>query len=247
MAPTRLMKHGLALLLAPFTSGVSLLVLLGTATAAAGIQAYGSYREAQTTLAAEGTAVCPDMDLVPAGSVERARLTAEADAIAFGLVLLALGAAGFEAWRVGAETRSLRAQARALMRQAQTEGGRVTVNIGGAGAPHEPEGAINLNPQVPGTERRGIPNLVQAPGERIGELFPPNTVDSIVGYRLPPRDVIDWNRVAPGAARVLRSGGTLSISFQGASPAAETLAEALRKAGFRQVSTMSDVVVEAVR
>jgi hypothetical protein len=237
----------LAFMLAPFTSGTSLLLLLGTATAAAGIQAYGSYVTANATAAAEGTAVIPGTELVQPGSAEFARMTAEADAIAFGLALLSLGAAGFQAWRAGAEVRALRAQARALVRQAEARGRGVTVNIGGAGAPHEPQDAINLNPQVPGTERRGITNLVQAEGERIGELFPPASVDSVVGYRLPPHDVIDWNRVAPGAARVMRPGGTLTISFQGGSSAAENLGNALRRAGFRTVTVEADVLVQAIR
>jgi hypothetical protein len=121
------------------------------------------------------------------------------------------------------------------------------INIGGGGAPHEPAGAINLNPQVPGTERVGIPNLVQAQGERIGELFPASSADGIVGYRLPPHDVIDWNRVGPGAARVLRPGARLTISFQGASDAAETLGASLGRNGFREVTVTSGVLVEAVR
>ncbi|BCW72425.1 hypothetical protein NicSoilB8_34690 [Arthrobacter sp. NicSoilB8] len=237
----------LALLFAPFTSGASLLLLLGGATAAAGLQAYLSHREAGVVAAAEGSAVEPGTALVRPGSAEFARMTTENDTIAFGLALLTLGAAGFQVWRAGAEARALSARARAFVREAQAAGRPAVINIGGAGAPHEPAGAINLNPQVPGTERVGIPNLVQAQGERIGELFPASSADGIVGYRLPPHDVIDWNRVAPGAARVLRPGARLTISFQGASDAAETLGAALRRNGFREVTVTSGVLVEAVR
>lgn len=239
--------QNLALLFAPLTSGASLLLLLGVATAAAGLQAYLSHREVGVMAAAEGSAVAPGTALVRPGSAEFARMTAENDAIAFGLALLTLGTAGFQVWRAGAEARALSARARAFVREAQSAGRPVVINIGGAGAPHEPAGTINLNPQVPGTERVGIPNLVQAQGERIGELFPASSADGIVGYRLPPHDVIDWNRVAPGAARVLRPGARLAISFQGASDAAETLGAALRRNGFREVTVTSGVLVEAVR
>jgi hypothetical protein len=235
----------LAFLFAPFTSGVSLLLLLGTGAAAAGVNAYGSYRDAQSLTAAEGTSVAPGTDIVRPGSAAFARMQAEADAVAFALAAIALGAAGLQAWRAGADVRALRVQARSLLRQARAEG-RVVVNIGGAGAPHEPPGAINLNPQVPGTQRAGIPNLVQARGEQIGELFPPASVDRIEGHNL-AGGAIDWNRVADGSARVLRPGGSLEIYFRGAHDGAQQLAGALRRNGFRDVTVVSDVLITATR
>lgn len=102
----------LALMLAPLTSGASLLLLLGTATAAAGLQAFGSYREAQVLGAAEGSSVRPGTELVAPGTAEQARLIAQADLIAFGLALLTLGAEGFAAWRAGAKARRAATQER---------------------------------------------------------------------------------------------------------------------------------------
>jgi hypothetical protein len=102
----------LAILFAPFTSGASLLALLATSTAAAGIQAYGSYRETQVADAAEGSSVVPGTNLVAPGTAEHARLNAEADFIAFGLALLALGAEAFATWRASAQARQLRTEQR---------------------------------------------------------------------------------------------------------------------------------------
>jgi hypothetical protein len=133
--------------------------------------------------------------------------------------------------------------ARQLARMASSQG-RVIVNIGGAGARHEPQGAINVNPQVPGTERKDIPNLVKAKGEQIGDLFDPGTVDEVVGYRLPP--IINWAEVAPGAFKVLKPGGRFEVSFQGAhANAAKVCADVLRAAGFQDVEVISGTMIRA--
>jgi len=91
----------LALALAPLTSGASLLLLLAASATAAGVQAFGSYKEAKVVGAAEGSSVKPGTELVPPGTAEHARIAAEADLIAFGLALLALGAEGIASWRAG--------------------------------------------------------------------------------------------------------------------------------------------------
>ena len=95
----------LAFLFAPFTEGASLLILLGVGTAAAGATAYGSNREAQVIGAAEGSSVKPGTELVTPGSAAHARMTAEADLVAFALASLALGTSAFAAWRAGANAR----------------------------------------------------------------------------------------------------------------------------------------------
>ncbi|MGW0703050.1 hypothetical protein ACWD0A_27800 [Streptomyces sp. NPDC002867] len=102
----------IAALLAPFTSGASLLALLAVGATAAGVEAYGSHREAQVLAAAEGAAVSPGTELVTPGSAEHARMNAEADLVAFGLALTALGAEAFAAWRAGAQARRLAAEER---------------------------------------------------------------------------------------------------------------------------------------
>jgi len=110
-------------MLAPFTSGASLLLLLGTATVAAGVQAYGSYREAQVAGAAEISSVRPGTELVTPGTAEHARLNAEADLMAFGLAVLTLGAEAFAAWWAGAQARRLRTEERVRMSHGTDQSG----------------------------------------------------------------------------------------------------------------------------
>jgi hypothetical protein len=50
---------------------------------------------------------------------------------------------------------------------------------------------------------------------------------------------------APGAFRVLRSGGRFEYYRRGANPDAQACAGALRAAGFRDVRVVSDVLVTA--
>lgn len=126
----------------------------------------------------------------------------------------------------------------------QSPAGDVTVNIGGAGAPHEPAHAVNLNPQVPGTERTGIPNHINAPGEDIAGHFAPGSVDEVVGHNLPPH-VVDWTKTAPGSFTVLRPGGRFKIYFKGANADANVCASALSAAGFTDVKVIGDVLVQA--
>jgi hypothetical protein len=82
--------------------------------------------------------------------------------------------------------------------------------------PHSTAGAINLNPQVSGTERKSIPNLVRTEGERIGDLFLPGSMDRVVEGHDLAGGASDWDRVADGTARVLRADGTLKVYFRGA-------------------------------
>jgi hypothetical protein len=117
-------------------------------------------------------------------------------------------------------------------------------NIGGAGAPHEPPRGINVNNQA--VPRRGIPNHVEADGSDIGKLFDPASVDRVEGHNMPP-GVIDWERAAPGAYRILRPGGRFEYYWRGANPDAQLCARALRAAGFRDVEVISDVLVKATR
>ena len=91
----------LALLCAPFTSGASLLLVLGVSAGAAGIQALGSHRDATVLGQAEGASVKPGTELVTPGTAAHAKMLADADLIAFGLAVLAFGAAGIAQWRAG--------------------------------------------------------------------------------------------------------------------------------------------------
>ena len=150
--------------------------------------------------------------------------------------------------RIGSEAPPIEgtaaASGRALARAARERGDDVIVNIGGAGAPHEPPGAINVNNQA--VPRKGIPNLVEADGSDIGKLFNPGSVDRVEGHNMAP-GVINWKKAAPGAFRVLRPGGKFEYYWRGANPDARACAQALRAAGFRDVEVVSDVLVKATR
>lgn len=137
-----------------------------------------------------------------------------------------------------------RARANELVQAARARGDDVVVNIGGAGAKHEPANAINLNNQA--VARHGIPNLVEADGADIGEILPEGKVDRIEGHNMAP-GAVDWSRGASGAYRVLRPGGTFQYYYRGANADAPALGQALRDAGFRDVQVVGDVLVKAVK
>jgi hypothetical protein len=131
-----------------------------------------------------------------------------------------------------------------LVKGAVERGEEVVVNVGGAGAAHEPPGAINLNNQA--VARKGIPNLVQADGAEIGTIFKPGTVDRFEGHNMAP-GAVDWSRGASGAYRALKPGGTFTYYYRGANPDAALLGKALRAAGFKNVEVIADVLVKAVK
>ncbi|MFG1997561.1 hypothetical protein ACGFNU_00245 [Spirillospora sp. NPDC048911] len=135
-------------------------------------------------------------------------------------------------------------RARALAKAARDAGDEVVANIGGAGASHEPQHAININDQT--VPRKGIPNHVEADGSKIGELFEPGSLDRVTGHRMPP-GVVNWNEAAPGAFRALRSGGRFEYSWQGGNADAAACAKALEAAGFKDVKVVKDVLVTAVK
>ncbi|WP_239311370.1 hypothetical protein [Frankia sp. Cj3] len=145
----------------------------------------------------------------------------------------------------GAELGTPAAQARRFAQQLTDEGKPVVANMGGAGAPHEPVDAININNQA--VARRGIPNHVNADAADIGELFDPGTVDRVEAYRMAP-EVVDWSRGVPGIKRVLRPGGTFTYRYQGGgNEDARLLERLLRANGFNDVQNLGDAVVTATR
>jgi hypothetical protein len=135
-------------------------------------------------------------------------------------------------------------RARDLARQTRARGEPVIANMGGAGARHEPAGAININNQAMG--RSGIPNHVQADASDIGQLFDAGSVDQVVGYHMPP-SVVNWQRATPGIRNVLRPGGTFRFDWRGANPEAAEVVRFLQEAGFREVQNIADALVTAVR
>nr|WP_275263601.1 MULTISPECIES: DUF4157 domain-containing protein [unclassified Mycolicibacterium] len=135
-------------------------------------------------------------------------------------------------------------KAQELAAAATAKGDPVVVNIGGAGASHEPQGAINVNNQA--VSRKNIPNLVQADGSRVGELFEAGTVARVEGHNMAP-GVIDWNQAAPGLYRVLKPGGTIRYSYRGSNADAAVAEAALRQAGFQDIKNIADVLLTATR
>jgi hypothetical protein len=131
-----------------------------------------------------------------------------------------------------------------LVKQLRQLGKRVVVNIGGTG---EVKDAINLNPNKV-APRKDIPHLVAEGAERIGEIFEPNAIDEIVSNRLPP-NTIRWQMVLPGAHRVLKPGGSISIRFQGVGKDGPVIIQEMRRLGFTKINNPMDMgaVIEATK
>jgi hypothetical protein len=143
--------------------------------------------------------------------------------------------------RGGAELSPTQSNARALAAAAAGRGS-VIVNIGGAGAPGEPAGAINVNNMA--VPRKDIPNLVVADGSDVGTLFEAGTIDRIEGHNMAPGS-IDWGRAAPGAHKILKHGGTFEFYYRGANTDAAAGGDALKKAGFKDVEVIGKVLIRA--
>jgi hypothetical protein len=150
--------------------------------------------------------------------------------------------------------RSLRAQR--LVSGFVARGLRVTVNIGGEGAPGEIAKFgehITVSLLRPSVGKRYIANLIKEPGENIARLFRPRSIDRIVSREL---DVLslDTDRLAEGSFEVLRPGGTMNMEFHpGSLEAAEAFGQkffdSLVKAGFdpSKIRRVSGFVFDVVK
>lgn len=139
-----------------------------------------------------------------------------------------------------AETAAL---ARSIVAQLVKSGQRVVINIGGEG---EVAGAINLNIQ----KRLNVPieNFIESDAANIGDIFESNSIDEIVSNRLPP-NTLDWDRLIPGASKVLKPGSRLLIRFQGTGQDGAKIMPLLRQYGFREINDWggSGAIFEAVK
>jgi len=140
------------------------------------------------------------------------------------------------------DLQALRQTAQTLLRSQPA--GRAVVNLAGAG---EVPGAINLNPLV-GQQVQGIPNLVQASAETVGEIFPAGSVNRIVANDVVLGQV-NWTATARGCFAALRSGGTVSVAPYAGQLAEhlEAIVAALRSAGFRNVAVEAGRYVTAIK
>lgn len=145
--------------------------------------------------------------------------------------------------------RSIRAQA--IVKAIQGRGAQVIVNIGGEAGSEEIAkwgvDQIALNNQVRmGIAKRFVPNLVKANGEQIGEVFGPNTINKVVSRRLDAN--FDVNKLAQGAFRVLKPGGTVEMQIYSNNPAfATAFKTALKNAGFKNIGADFNVNFTAVK
>jgi hypothetical protein len=135
-------------------------------------------------------------------------------------------------------------KARAMAKEIHAQGKPVIANMGGAGAAHEPQGAININNQSVG--RKDIPNLIENDASDIGILFEKETLDQVVGHRMAP-SVISWRRAIPGIKSTLKSGGSFRFDWRWSTPEAAEVTRLLEAHGFKDVKNYSDVVVTAVK
>jgi hypothetical protein len=146
---------------------------------------------------------------------------------------------------VGASAKSLssgalqsaKTAAKKILSELLSKGKAPKIDIGGKGSNVD---YINLNPLYDGPHS-GIPNLVQAPGESMAELFPAGSIEEIVSENLVAVEVgIDWNQIARAAFRVMKSGA--SISLHAFSQETSPIVDALREAGFKNITIFSSLV-----
>jgi hypothetical protein len=108
---------------------------------------------------------------------------------------------------------------------------RVIVNLGGRG---EVRGAINVN-TLADQQVSGIPHLILARAEEIGNLFPPRSVDMVVSREM-VYGQCNWLEAARGAIRILKNNGTIEIIPYGQNVGhLQEIESALTRAGFRNV------------
>jgi hypothetical protein len=139
----------------------------------------------------------------------------------------------------------LKVAARQLVEQSHQATGRVVLNLLGTG---EVPGAINVNSLV-SQQVKGIPNLLRAAAERVGELFPAGSVDAIVSNNA-GHGMVNWATAARGCFDILRSGGRISIAPYVGGDLVKHLGEitsALRAAGFHQVAVQVGKFVTAIK
>jgi len=144
------------------------------------------------------------------------------------------------AWTKAAPT--ARETAESLAARLRSAGQRVVVNIGGTG---EVPNAINVNPHLVAPDA-WIPSLVRVHAERLGELFPPDSIDTIVSYRLPP-NTLNWAVVLQGAHKVMKPGAPITLRFQGTGNDARAILLSFQHLRFRHVKNLSGSELEAIK
>jgi len=148
--------------------------------------------------------------------------------------------------------RATRDVAQGLIARLRAQGRRIVVNIGGECSFNDirrwgdaGQHAINLNLI---TEHRpgNVPNLVRADAADISTFFDARQVDEIISTRL-PFDTLNWDRIIPGAGRVLRPGGRITINFQGVGEDAAVIVAKMEEVGFQNIENLSGAVITATR
>jgi hypothetical protein len=123
--------------------------------------------------------------------------------------------------------------AKDLVTKLRNEGKPVIANLCGAG---EVKDAININNMA--FPRKNIPNLIVNDAEEIGSIFNPGDVDGFVGNRMPAR-ALNWQKIANGCNKVLRTGGTVDFNIYYYNDIEKTIIKALEDASFREVQNVA--------
>ncbi len=109
------------------------------------------------------------------------------------------------------------------------------VNVGGG---YETPNMTNLNPGegVGGGPLTGMPNHVKGSMEQMDEIFEPGSVNYMESNKLRYQDV-NWIRGAEAAAKVMRSGGKVSMNIWCSAEAElKAVAAAFKNAGFKDIN-----------
>jgi hypothetical protein len=117
------------------------------------------------------------------------------------------------------------------------------VNVGG-GFEEGSANATNLNPIISGTggPTKGIPNHVNARFEEMDNIFKPGSVKELISNRLPSQTV-NWDRAAQAAAKVMPSGGKVSLNvWTQSKEEVNTIINAFQNAGFKNVQNATGQV-----
>lgn len=135
------------------------------------------------------------------------------------------------------------AEVRLLIARVRLDNRRVVYNVGGRGAPGEPVGAININPE---SFREPFHNQVLVRGEEMDRLLPPGSGDEVWSRNLV--GPIEWEEVARAAKVVVKPGGSVTLGPWAAQRSElPRIRKAMENAGFRNVRLEYGVAVKGER
>jgi hypothetical protein len=131
----------------------------------------------------------------------------------------------------------LRQNAAEIASRLRQAGKPVKVNLAGAG---EVPDAVNIN-NLSDQQAKGIPNLVRANVEDVGDILPADSVDAVISNNV-VRGRVRWGPAAKGSLRILKPGGRISVAPYAGDLEAhlKEISSALQDAGFQQVRVLPE-------